>query len=587
MDAKKMSDAAEIAIDNQPALQQATLRLKYRNFLRQVVGMIAPYWKSEEKSFAWIVLTCVIALNMAGIYCAVLLNKWNASFYNALQALDKDNFKRLLFQFLGIIMVYITILVSEYFMQAYLAFRWRVWLTKQVMADWLHDATFCRLFSYKAKTENPDQRISQDIAILTSSTLSLSLSIITQCVKSITFAYILWTLSSSLPLPLPGGHKLDVPGYLLWLTVLYVAFSTYVIYRTGRPLVKLDYVQEKVEADFRFSLMRIRERRDEVSMLNGAKAENRFLIHNLKEVVKNYKQIIKRNVYINSFQNVFINLTTILPILAAAPMFFAGAITLGVLMQIANAFNQVEGALMIFASNFQAFASWKATFNRIFDFRGEMEALKHTLANDHSELSIKSSPQYKHLHVQNLSLHLPESQNLAHFNFKIEAGEHVLIMGRSGLGKSTLLKCIAGYWPYASGNIERPQELTIVPQKPYFPIGTLRDSLLYPNLDLDVSDQQMYAALEKCQLEVLKGRLDEGHDWLSILSLGEQQRLNFARIILAKPKWLIMDEPTASMDKPLEAKLFAILLQELPDLTLITIGHAPSLKELHTRCIEL
>lgn len=582
-----MNESAEVIIANNPQMPDVRPKVKYSVLAKELFNLVSPYWRSEEKLLAWGMLLGVLSLNMMIIYNAVLINTWNGNFYTALQNLDKEHFSGLLFQFFGLVAAVIVMAVSSSFLQSYLAFRWRIWLTKQVMADWLHDSTFCKLFTYKTKTENPDQRISQDIESFTSGSLSLSLGIITQFVKSITFAFILWSLSSSLSLMLPGGISLKIPGYMLWLTIVYVAFSTFVIYKTGKPLVALDYSQEKVEADFRFSLMRIRERRDEISILNGAKAESRFLNENIISVIKNYKQIIKRNIYVNSFQNLFLNFTTILPVLAAAPMFFSGAITLGVLFQISNAFNQVEGALMIFALNFQSFAAWKATFNRIVDFRNEMQELSPKIAISGTELNWNPSTENKGLEINNLTLNLPHGRNLSKFDFHIQPQERVLIMGRSGLGKSTLLKCIAGHWPYASGLIKRPTDLTIIPQKPYFPINTLHNSLVYPHLDAVISDLEIERVLDECSLGHLKDKLNEVHDWNAVLSLGEQQRLNFARLIIAKPAWIILDEPTASMDKALENKLFNVLFKELPNSTIVTIGHAVSLKGFHSRCIEV
>lgn len=582
-----MNESAEVIIAGSPQMPDAKPKIKYFSLAKELFNLVSPYWRSEEKLLAWSMLIAVLCINMMIIYNAVLLNEWSGNFYTALQNLDKAHFSGLLFRFLGLVLAVIVMAVSASFIESYLAFRWRIWLTKQVMADWLHNSTFCKLFTYKTKTENPDQRISQDIATFTSGSLSLSLGIITQCVKSVTFAFILWSLSSSLSLLLPGGIDLKIPGYMLWLTIIYVTFSTFVIYKTGKPLVALDYSQEKVEADFRFSLMRIRERRDEISMLNGAKAESKFLNENILNVIKNYKKIIKCNIYVNSFQNLFINFTTILPILAASPMFFAGTITLGVLFQISNAFNQVESALMIFALNFQQFAAWKATFNRIVDFRTEMKELIPKMAISSTELEWQTSSENKGLEINKLALHLPQNRNLSKFDFNIQPQERVLIMGRSGLGKSTLLKCIAGHWPYASGLIKRPIDMTIIPQKPYFPISTLYNSLVYPHLDREISDVEIQRVLKECSLDHLKDKLNEVHDWNSVLSLGEQQRLNFARLIIARPDWIILDEPTASMDKALENKLFNILFKELPGSTIMTIGHAASLKDFHSRCIEV
>jgi putative ATP-binding cassette transporter len=582
-----MSEATGVLPTNPSPMNRASLREQGIELFKHVHALTAPYWKSDEKVFAWSLLTIVVSLNMASIYMMVLLNDWNGSFYNVLQDLDKDRMPGLLLQFFCLVLVYIVIAVSESFLRSYLAFKWRVWLTKSIMHDWLKDNTFCRLFTYKTKTENPDQRISQDISVFTSNSLSLGLDIFTQGIKCITFAVILWNLSSGLVLPLPGGNHLTIPGYMLWLTIIYVTISTYMIYKAGKPLIALDYAQEKVEADFRFGLMRVRERREEVSVLDGSKAEMRFLTQNLIDVIKNYKQIIKRNIYVNSLQNLFLNFTTVLPILAASPMFFSGAITLGVLMQISNAFGQVEGAMMVFALNFQSFAAWKATLNRIVDFRAEMAEISRQQASNDNELKLHKHATAAELKVNNLTVHLPHQKDLAKFDFTIKPHERVLIMGRSGLGKSTLLKCIAGHWPFASGHITRPDHLTIIPQKPYFPISTLRNSLLYPNLDYVVSDTEIKRVLAVCQLPQLQNRLDEVHDWNAILSLGEQQRLNFARIILAKQTWVILDEPTASMDKALETKLFSALFAELPTITVVTIGHALSLKDLHTRCIDL
>jgi len=517
----------------------------------------------------------------------VLMNSWSGRFYDAIQNLDKVKFIEMALQFFLIVTLLISIHLSKYFTQATLAFKWRIWLTQQVMNEWLHNSTFCRLFIYKTKTENPDQRISQDLATFTTSSLFLIITIIAETIKSVIFAIILWKLSTTFLIPLPGGDELHIPGYMLWITIIYVTFSTGIIYKFGKPLVALDYTQEKVEADFRFGLMRIRDRREEVSLLDGAKAEIKFLGQNILNIIKNYKQIIRCNMYIISFQNLFVNFSTLLPVLAASPMFFSGAITLGTLQQVVNAFNRVEGALMTFSTSFQDFASWLATFERIVDFRAEMKQINEISQEKNSELNLNISNANHILEVTDLTLFLPEKKTLSKFNFKIAPQEKVLMMGRSGLGKSTLLKCIAGYWPYASGQIIRPHALTIVAQKPYFPISTLHDSLLYPNLELNVSELEIKRVLEECSLGDLSNRIYEVNDWNAILSVGEQQRLNFARIILAKPSWLVLDEPTSAIDKALEKKLFAALFTELPAVSLLTIGHSLSLKDFHTRCIEV
>lgn len=552
------------------------------DLFKGVFRLIGPYWRSEEKAFAWVGLVVVVALNFSLVYLSVLFNRWNGDFFNALEGLDHAAYMSLLYKFCGLVLAMIIAYVSQSYSQNYLVFRWRIWFTKNMLGRWLDDSTFCKLFTMGAKTENPDQRISEDIASFTESSMMLFVGILKESVNAITFGVILWGLSKGITLAAFGMPAVAIPGYMLWLTIIYVGFATFFIYKTGRPLVKLDYIKERVEANFRFSLMRIRDRRSEVAILNGGHSESLLLNGKLHDIISNFHQILKRVIYINTLQNLFGNATNVLPYIAAAPMFFAGSINLGDLMRLGAAFGAVEMSLMYFMDNINELANWKANFNRITDFSDEMTSVA---AHKGSDLQVHMGKD-KELQL-NLELYLPKGNKLFGINLDMIAGEKVLVMGRSGLGKSTLTKAIVGQWPYAIGNIVRPHSLFVLPQKPYFPITSLRETVLYPNLHADVADSEIIRVLKVCCLEKLVHSLDEVKDWNAELSLGEQQRLNFARVILSRATFLILDEPTASVNKDLEREMFRTLLAELPTASILTISHSIALQDIHDRVVTL
>lgn len=543
--------------------------------------LVLPYWKSEEKYTAGILLSLVIALNLAFVYANVLLNKWSGTFYDALQKLDVTEFNSLLIKFA----IYVTFLILSFlamtYVQDYLSFNWRSWMTRKFVERWFANKSFYKSLQQETAPDNPDQRISQDISNFTSGVLGFGTSILSSIVNLMTFSFILWSLSPEFSISLGEDSVLSIPGYMLWLTIIYSVVATYIIFKTGKPLIKLDYIGETTEANFRYGLMRIVERKDEIALLDGEKHEIKQLGKKFEAIKVNYLKQLVRNVYINTAQNIFSNASSVFPLLAAAPAFFSGAITLGTLMQLGNAFGSVQTALMLFGSNYQNLASISAMSNRL------KQLHQSTAIKDHVS-SINLTIDNAQLEVNNLTLYKPnQTTPLLSISFSLKAGERLMVKGRSGIGKTTLIKTIAGIWPHATGAINKPEVIDIMPQKPYFPVCSLREAILYGNDDINISDKAIGNLLSVFNLSNLSPDLDKSADWNAKLSLGEQQRLTFIKIILKKPKWLILDEPTASLDLENQNNAIQTLFTSLPETGILTISHSDSLAKYHDTVLSL
>ncbi|MFI4937781.1 MAG: ABC transporter ATP-binding protein/permease [Candidatus Berkiellales bacterium] len=553
-----------------------------KNLRKIFKSLILPYWFSEEKLMARILLVTVISLNIGFVYVTVLVNNWEGQIFNTIQQMDKGKFFSLIFQFPIYIFFFLVTALTKEYLQDYLCFRWRTWMTNIHLTKWLTNKAFYKTLHPEAKFDNPDQRISQDINNFAFITMRLLMTSFSSIITTIAFANILWGLSPAVSLAIIGLPDLYLSGYMLWLTIIYALIASLIIYMIGKPMVKLDFIQEKTEANFRFSMMRMIDRKEETALINGEHDDFNFFKKIYHSIRDNFKEILIRRIYINISQNFFLNATAVIPLLAAAPMYFAGAITLGAITQLTGAFNAIENALMIFVINFQTLASWKTIANRLEEFLTVMDA-----TNSEKSSAIKVIYGDR-LVTKDLAIYKSKNHDLLFtINLDLNNGEKVLLKGPSGIGKTTLIKTIAGIWPYANGEITRPTYIEIVPQKPYFPITTLRDAILYGNANKSYSDETIFSTLQDFGLSHLFAYLNMVGDWNTKLSLGEQQRLNFVRISLIKPKWLILDEPTASLDVQNQTNAMNKLFRSLAESTILTISHSQALEVLHNKVIML
>lgn len=559
-----------------------------RRFLADAWALTKPYWTSKQRGGALLLLIVIIALNLGLVAINVLLNQWNVAFYDALQNKDFPTFQTQLWVFCGYATAYIVVAVYMLYFNQMLQIRWRSWLTDHYLDAWLGDRAYYRLQLLDRGTDNPDQRLAEDLREFVSLTLSLSLGLLRQVVTLVSFLSILWTLSGPLSWTI-GATTIDIPGYMVWAALIYAIVGTWLTAKIGGPLVGLNYNQQRFEADFRFGLIRFRENAEAIALYAGEDVERKSLISRFQHVVGNWWAIMSRQKKLTFFTVGYDQAASVFPILVAAPRYFSGDIQLGGLMQTASAFGQVQGALSFFVSAFTSLAEWKAVVDRLSGFRAGVLAA-HEAALRESRLTLADAADGA-LAAQDLTLRKPDGSLLLNdAALKIGAGESVLVTGPSGSGKSTLFRALAGIWPFAAGTIARPASTRVLflPQRPYLPIAKLRDVLLYPTGHVDgVDDQALIAALTAVGLDQLVGRLDDVEHWSLQLSPGEQQRIAVVRALVQKPDWLFLDEATAAVDAATEERLYGLLRDQLPGTAMISIGHRAALEAFHQRKIRL
>jgi putative ATP-binding cassette transporter len=555
-------------------------------FLRDTWRLIKPYWTSEERFMAWLLLGAVIVLTLAMVYMNVQFNYWNNDFYNALQEKDKASFWRLMGRFTVLATIYIVMAVYAFYLNQMLQIRWRRWLTDSYLNQWLSDRAYYRLQLSGNPADNPDQRISEDLKIFVDQSLELALGLLNAVVTLGSFAGILWGLSGPLEIPY-NGSQIIVPGYMVWAALLYAIVGTWLTHKIGKKLIGLSFNQQRFEADFRFGLVRFRENTEGVALYGGEQDELRSFRARFGSVVDNWWQIMKRQKVLNTFTIGYSQAAIIFPFFVAGDRYFAGTLQLGGLMQISSAFGHVQGSLSWFIGAYNTFATWKATVDRLLGFQ---QAIEQARAEMHSNAGVQQTQDTESdLIVDNVSLTLPNGAPLlAASNATIKPGESWLIRGPSGSGKSTLFRAIAGIWPFGNGRVRMPRNFSglFLPQRPYLPIGTLREVIAYPTRE-SFSEENTRDALTAVGLQHLTGRLDEQHNWSMQLSPGEQQRIAFARALLQQPAWLFLDEATSSLDEDAEQHLYRLLKEKLPQTTIVSIGHRPSLLAFHAHSLEL
>ncbi|SFU65745.1 putative ATP-binding cassette transporter [Polaromonas sp. YR568] len=573
-------------------MNPSRLFAKFNNFWRfagRIVALAAPYFRSEEKWKARLLLVAIVLLNLGTVYMAVQFNDWYRVFYDALEKRDQVVFWQQMGRFSYLAFGAIIIAVYKFYLTQLLQMRWRAWMTRDYLRRWLSHHAFYKmeLARYSAATDinaspdNPDQRIQEDVQSFTTSTISLSMGVLNAVVTLVSFVGLLWVQSGPLAFNL-GGSTYTIPGYMVWVAVAYCLVGSVLAHYIGRPLIKLNFMQQRYEANFRHHMVRVREYSESIALDHGESVERNQLDGRFTTVLANYLNLIRANKKLIWFQSFFGQAALIFPFLVAAPRFFSGAIQLGQLLQISQTFGKVQDSLSWFVDNYDNLASWRATTDRLTSFEDSMS----TQEKDNTSLATSEAAS---LTTGDLQLALPTGAVLLKgLELHAGAGDFILLKGPSGSGKSTLFRALAGIWPFASGRVARPANAMFIPQRPYFPNGSLRDALAYPEPAANYSDDTLKQALHDALLPGLASRLDEEDAWAQKLSGGEQQRLSIARVLLKKPQWIFADEATSALDEAAEKTLYERLqaLVKTSQGAMLSIAHRPTVTAFHQKLWE-
>ena len=561
----------------------------FRAFIHRAVALSTPYFSSEDKWKARGMLAAIVALNLALVYMAVVFNDWNRLFYDSLQEKNAAVFWEQLGRFSYLAFGFIVIAVYKFYLTQLLEMRWRAWMTDHYLHKWMSHQAFYQMelarfapAAHGAHTDNPDQRIQDDINQFTSYTISLSMGLLNSVVTLASFVGILWSLSGAFAFTL-GGQDYSIPGFMVWMAVLYCAVGSVITHYIGRKQIPLNFEQQRVEADFRHHMVRAREYSESIALDRGERVVREQMAERFSRVLSNNLALIKAQKGLIWFTSFFGQAAVVFPFVVAAPRFFSGAIQLGQLTQISGAFGQVQGALSWFVDTYSSLASWRATTDRLTSFEESFKAIARTERAQAAINTVANTPQ---LDTSPLRISLPGGTTLLdHTRLHAQPGDRILLQGPSGSGKSTLFRTLAGIWPYSEGAVALPADSMFLPQRAYFPNGTLRDALAYPALAPQYPDAALQEALRDALLPHLADSLDVVDAWSQKLSGGEQQRLAIARVLLKKPQWLFADEATSALDEAAEA----ILYQRMCDLVaekggaLVSIAHRPGVAAFHNQ----
>lgn len=546
-----------------------------KRFFSTLWQLTRPYWVSEKRATGLTLLATVVGLALMFVWVEVQFNTWNREFYNTFETRDQAEFYRQMGKFSLLAVMFIFLGVYRVYFQQMLIIEWRSWLTDKYLADWLRDQAYYRIQLVDRGTDNPDQRIADDLRLFVEETLSLSLGLLSAVVTLASFVVILWTLSGALEIA-----GISIPGYMVWIALIYAIVGTWFTHVIGKRLIPLNFNQQRFEADFRFSLVRLRENSEGVALYRGEPGELANFKARFANIIANYWGLMRKTKQLNWFTVLYAQLAIIFPFLVAGPRFFSGKGPLGEIFQIASAFGQVQSALSWFINAYTLFASWKATVERLTGFAEALEQVR--MLRLEGERKEAEAPD---LSVNDLELHLPDGATLlAPTTLELKKNKPVLISGPSGSGKSTLFRTLAGIWPYWKGKIALPKgaKLLFLPQKPYLPLGSLKHAVCYPAADEDrIIDDEVREALTAVGLAKFSNDLAREENWAQTLSGGEQQRVAFARALLNKPDWLFLDEGTASLPDEAQRELYELLRARLPETTVVSIGHRASLAEFH------
>jgi putative ATP-binding cassette transporter len=558
------------------------------------VANIWPFarFTAYERRIATAMVVFLVVINQAQVAISVRLSFFNRDWFNAIQARDEATFwNLLLWVFTPWAFIYVLSAIVEFVVQSMLIIRWRRWLTEQYIGRWLDGSTHYRMGLLNADADNPDQRIAEDVnrfidgGSVGYGIYSYSILLIATLSSLVSFSIVLWDLSSNFTIP---GTTILVPGFLFWVALIYAAIGTLITHLIGRPLVALYFDRQRYEADFRFSLARLREYAEQVALLGGERAEQSSLRGRFGAIIGNYLSIVQRRKRLLAFTASYGQLSPIIPYVFTAPFYFAEKIQLGVMTQTAGAFGRVEGALTFFVTYYTSLADFKAVLDRLTSFDTAIDKAR-TIDRDPPRIAV-SGQGSNSIDIDGLGALLPDGRPVvAASALSLKAGQSTLLTGPSGSGKSTLFRVLSGIWPFGSGDVRVPEgaKILLLPQKPYLPQGTLRGAVTYPAPAGSYSDVEIVEALIAARLPNLVERVGEEDSWSQRLSGGEQQRVAIARALLAKPDWLFLDEATAALDEDLEEQIYRVLAEKLPGTTVVSIGHRSTLLRFHERRIHM
>ncbi len=549
--------------------------------------LLKAYWRSDYKNSAYAFLSAVLVMSITLVGMDVLFTTWYNYFYNALQDYDWHGAFDLLVIFIFMASINIVLAVYRYYLQSYLALRWRRWLTQQFLNRWLDWRGYYYLEDFNDTTDNPDQRIQEDINSLVNISLALLLGMLSAVVTIFAFIYILWELSGILTIPLGSLGTWHVPGYLVWVAILYASIGTVLTFKIGRPLVMLNFEQQRREANFRFAAIDLRSHAEHVALYRGEHHQKNILQRIFSGVLENWYAIILRQKLLLWFTSGYNQVSVILPLVVALPNYFRKVFKLGGLIQTLSAFTRIQEALSFIVNSYTTIAEWQAVMRRLLTF------LQHVYEVEQDALK-KNNFQYNttqknNIGTKDITIFTPNGEKLLDkISEEFVHGQHYWVKGNSGIGKSTFVRAIAGIWPYGSGEITLPekQKIMYIPQRSYMPLGTLREALLFPD-KINPDDQELIKLLQDCDLPHLANELNHVTAWSEHLSPGELQRIAFLRVLLHKPDWVFLDESTSALDLAHEQQLYQLLKKRLPHCSLVSVGHRPSLHEHHDHVVDL
>jgi putative ATP-binding cassette transporter len=553
-----------------------------RRFLRHLRNLVRIYWTSPDARWGTLLLAGAVALELATVYGNLRLSDAERRIMDAVQDKEPTAFLAAIALFAAISGGFVLVSTYRIYLRQLLEIRWRRGVTTHYVNGWMSERAYAQVQLHRDEVDNPDQRIAEDVRDFAASALGLSLSLLASVATLLAFGGLLWRVSGDWALPI-GSRDLRVPGFLFWVVLVYAALSTWLTHVVGRRLVPLNFDRLRYEADFRYGLMYFRDNVEVVTLSRGEALERRGALGRFQNVIRNWWQLIAAQRRLTVFTGLVGQANGVVPLLVAAPGFFAGLISLGTIAQIRFAYGQVAGALSWFVYAYQEIARWRANVERLSTFTEVMDATARDLERSNVRVVPVDAPA---LRLVDLKLEAPDGRTLIDAaNATVRTGDRVAIMGPSGAGKTILLRAIAGIWPFGSGRIDVPARarMLFVPQRPYLPLGSLRAAVSYPATEEEFSDAQIREALQLLGLEHLTMRLDETAPWDQQLSPQEQQRVAIVRVLLNAPDWVFLDKATSALDEEMEKRVYALLAERLPRTTVISVAHRPEVSAYHAR----